>query len=635
MKHSARNRSLIVVLMFWLLVACGQAAVIPTLTPTLPPTATPTDTPTPTSTPIPSPTPTPGPLSASQIFELVSPSVVYIETEMASGSGILIAGGYVVTNAHVVYPYRGARLVFPDGSEYLDTPVISWDLTADLTVLGPIETTTPAVELVDGEGRLIGSDAYLVGYPGETDGFPTPTITRGLISRLREWEATGITYFQSDAAIAGGQSGGVLVSDRGEVVGISGYRFTEAGYAIVASAADITARIEQIIAKTDVTPEQLLNVTRLAAGKLEQTAILDAGESRLYTMDLQAGQQVNLEMSVTDGMEFTLLEPDGYELMRSTDQSTAVANFTGPHFLIVENTASANGLVRVSSNRAMTLYKDAEDGMLALRDITRFGKMDYAGDIDYFYIPLVAGDFIRIKAQSVMIDTFLSVGYYGAGEEAIAYDDDTGRGMFGLDAELAYFAPHTGSYWIGVEDSYGSASGGYLLTVEKWAGAGPTPFVPPSTPTPVVNELGEFTTYFSPSGRFSLQYLAEWRAYEGIGIEEGCPAEAECLASSTEDQLLMLFEFPDNLATPEEFADYFIANLPFDAGQPLSESRVTESGVSIRVVEARSTQVELYMLVYVDDQYLFAATYVADSSSTPPMELIADYTFNTFARVDN
>lgn len=634
MEQFVKIRSLAVVLTLWLLVACGQTATTPTLTATLPPTPSPTNTPTPTDTPTPSPTLTPGPLSASQIFELASPSVAYIETETASGSGILIAGGYVVTNAHVVYPYRAVRIVFPDRSEYLDTPVIGWDLTVDLAVLGPIEATAPAVELVDGEGRLIGSDAYLVGYPGEIDEFPTPTITRGLISRLREWEATGITYFQSDAAIAGGQSGGVLLSDRGEVVGISGYRFTEAGYAIVASAADITARIEQIIAKTDVAPEQLLNVTRLAAGKLEQTAMLDAGESRLYTMDLQAGQQVNLELSVTDGMEFTLLEPDGYELMNSTDQSAAVANFTGPHFLIVENTANANGLVRVSSNRAMTLYEDAQDGMLALRDITRFGKMDYAGDIDYFYIPLVAGDFIRIKAQSVMIDPFLSVGYYGAGEEAIAYDDDTGGGVFGLDAELAYFAPHTGSYWIGVEDSYGSASGGYLLTVEKWDGAGPTPFVPPSTPTPVVNDLGEFTTHVSPSGRFSLQYPTEWQALEGT---ENCSSEAECLISPTEDQLLMLFEVSSNFVTAEEFADYFIANLPFsaDAGQPLSESRVTESGVSIKVVEVRSAQAEVYMLVYADAQYLFAAIYLADSSSTPPLKLIADYTFNTFAQVDN
>ena len=153
-----------------------------------------------------------------------------------------------MTNAHVVWPFRQARIVFPDGSEFLDTPVVAWDQLSDLAVLGPIEVEARPLALVDGEDIAIGSDTYLIGYPGEGEEFPQPTITRGLVSRIREWEPAGITFFQTDAAITGGQSGGALVSARGEVIGISEFRFTDAGFGLVESAADLTPLINGIIA---------------------------------------------------------------------------------------------------------------------------------------------------------------------------------------------------------------------------------------------------------------------------------------------------------------------------------------------------------------------------------------------------
>ena len=91
----------------------------PTATLTPVPTPTPTPTPVPTSTPAPTesagPTPTPSPV---QVIGAISPSVAFIETPAFTGSGILIEGGYVVTNAHVTWPYASVRVVFPDGTEF-------------------------------------------------------------------------------------------------------------------------------------------------------------------------------------------------------------------------------------------------------------------------------------------------------------------------------------------------------------------------------------------------------------------------------------------------------------------------------------------------------------------------------------
>ena len=60
----------------------------------------------------------PAELSSAQIFAKVSPAIAFVHTEIATGSGVLIEGNYVLTNAHVVWPYHAARVVFPDGSAF-------------------------------------------------------------------------------------------------------------------------------------------------------------------------------------------------------------------------------------------------------------------------------------------------------------------------------------------------------------------------------------------------------------------------------------------------------------------------------------------------------------------------------------
>ena len=190
--------------------------------------------------------------SSSQVFSRVSPSVAYIQTPVGTGSGVLIEGGFVVTNAHVVWPFQEVRVVFPDGSEFLGAPVLNSDLMSDLAIIGPILTDADPLSLTDGEDLEIGSDVLLIGYPAELEDFPQPTITRGILSRLREWESIDMTYFQTDASIAGGQSGGVLVSNQGEVVGISGFAFSEAMFGLAASTADVGPKVARLIDGDDI-----------------------------------------------------------------------------------------------------------------------------------------------------------------------------------------------------------------------------------------------------------------------------------------------------------------------------------------------------------------------------------------------
>ena len=264
-------------------------ASVPTPTripPTLEPTPVPTPTPAPTAIPI---LPT-----SAEIFANLSPSIVFIETTTTTGIGLLIDGGYIVTNAHVVWPYQNARIVFPDGSEFLDVPLLNSDLMGDIAVLGPIETSTEPVTLQDGEDLIIGSELILIGYPAETEEFPQPTITRGILSRFRQWDAIDMTYFQTDASIAGGQSGGVIVSEAGEVIGISGFSLSEAGFGLVASAADILPRLESLIAGEDV-GELGARAVPLEGGRLEHRITLrNRWDTRVYVINESPGTPIEI-----------------------------------------------------------------------------------------------------------------------------------------------------------------------------------------------------------------------------------------------------------------------------------------------------------------------------------------------------
>ena len=96
-------------------------------------------------------TPTQERLFSDREFPSVTSSMAFVETATREGNGVLIEGGYIVTNAQVVWPFQAADVIFADGSEFPDVPVRGLDLQADLAVLGPIASPAGGLKLVDGE----------------------------------------------------------------------------------------------------------------------------------------------------------------------------------------------------------------------------------------------------------------------------------------------------------------------------------------------------------------------------------------------------------------------------------------------------------------------------------------------------
>ncbi len=407
----------------------------------------------------------------AQAFEKVSPSIAYVETAISTGSGVLIDGGYVITNAHVVWPYQSSRIVFPDGTEFLDVPVKGVDTLSDLAILGPIDALVDEVELASGESLAIGTELYLIGYPGEVETFPQPTISRGVLARLREWDSAGLTYFQTDATIAGGQSGGALVSDKGEVIGISGFTFGEAGFGLAVSSEDIRPIIGHVIAGRN--PPELVN-RQVPSGRGSRRHVAETRNwwgQQAYVFQAAVGTTVDLEVTGESNVGFDIYDSLGEDLLSiGGDYSTNVSQrfateYDEPHFLVAWQYSEDPSELEVNSSHSLTAFADLDDGRRLRLNQLIYGNIDFPGDNDYYLLTLRRGQIVEVAARSALSDTFTLIDFYGAYDDQIVVDDDSGGGLFGTDSSIIYEAPHSGDFRIVIYDAEYRAPGGYTIEV--------------------------------------------------------------------------------------------------------------------------------------------------------------------------
>ena len=431
-------------------------------------------------------------LSSAHIFEKVSPAIAFIHTRTGSGSGVLIEGGYVVTNAHVVWPFDEVRVVFPDGTDFRAVPVIGWDLLVDLAVLGPIPTQVEPVPMLDGENISIGSEVYLIGYPGEVEAYPKTTMTRGILSRLREWEPVGITYFQTDAAITGGQSGGALVSDMGDVIGISGFSFRKE-FGLAASSADLLPRVRQLIAGRD--PSGLGKRQFDMEGGSLRYRLTPRNYGDVYIINEPPGTAIEIEFSGGGDVSFQIVDSYGdTQADAETSSFSFVTRRYGPLFLIPRQISRETIL---AASHRLVQFDDPDRGKDIRVGQILHGNIDFPTDIDYYYLDLARNETVEIVAMSILADTQLTVwGYQGETLEVWLRDENSGGGLFGLDARIVFQAPHTGEYILGVASRWDPPSG-YVLTVDQ---ALPTAILTSITPwvtidTPVNVREGPGTNY--------------------------------------------------------------------------------------------------------------------------------------------
>ena len=174
-------------------------------------------------------------LSLQQIYEKCSPSVVAIKGSNADGSGyswgtgiILSADGLVVTNTHVLDGCDAVSVELYDGTAY-DALLVGADSVSDISVLKIDADNLTAAEFAAADGLKVGDSVVALGNPlGKTYRL---TMTNGIISGIsREVSYNGysMNLLQTNAAINEGNSGGPLINDKGQVVGITNMKMVSA-----------------------------------------------------------------------------------------------------------------------------------------------------------------------------------------------------------------------------------------------------------------------------------------------------------------------------------------------------------------------------------------------------------------------
>ncbi len=150
--------------------------------------------------------------------------------QIGSGSGVIISSdGYIVTNHHVIESAEDIQITTNNNQSY-EAKIIGSDEQNDIALL-KIESSEDLPYAVFGDSDItqIGEWVLAVGNPFNL----TSTVTAGIISaKSRSLDPTGRTtqsYIQTDAAVNPGNSGGALINNKGQLIGINTAIQTQTG----------------------------------------------------------------------------------------------------------------------------------------------------------------------------------------------------------------------------------------------------------------------------------------------------------------------------------------------------------------------------------------------------------------------
>ena len=144
----------------------------------------------------------------------------------SSGTGFIITNsGHMVTNYHVVQGCHNVKALY-NGKEY-DTEVLAVDKINDLAVIKANLRPRKIYSISSEDGQLL-EEVIVAGYPLGKKVSASIKATSGTITAL---SGLGDNYgeFQTDAALNSGNSGGPVIDEMGNVVGVAVSKIQEEG----------------------------------------------------------------------------------------------------------------------------------------------------------------------------------------------------------------------------------------------------------------------------------------------------------------------------------------------------------------------------------------------------------------------
>jgi serine protease Do len=134
----------------------------------------------------------------------------------AASGFIISADGYVMTNAHVVEGATEVLVTLTDRREF-KARIIGADERTDVALVKIEAASLPVLKVGDVSQLKVGEWVLAIGSPFGLEN----TVTAGIVSAKQRETGSDIPFIQTDVAVNPGNSGGPLISIRGEVIGIN------------------------------------------------------------------------------------------------------------------------------------------------------------------------------------------------------------------------------------------------------------------------------------------------------------------------------------------------------------------------------------------------------------------------------
>lgn len=153
--------------------------------------------------------------------DIIKDSVIRIVGGYSEGTGFFISPDQVITNFHVIADEPSPKIIFP-GGEFITPIKIIGSKDDDLAILYT-DKKYPDFVLPLTNDAIPHSDDQLIaaGYPMGTKLTGNATLVRGRFVDFRSSRKVETPYIQTDINLVGGMSGGPLVDQCGQVVGIN------------------------------------------------------------------------------------------------------------------------------------------------------------------------------------------------------------------------------------------------------------------------------------------------------------------------------------------------------------------------------------------------------------------------------
>ncbi len=165
----------------------------------------------------------PSVVEAQAIYNRAVPAVAIVRVVANGGTGIgtafvIDSGGLLVTAAHVARQAERIAVEFADGNP-IEATVVGYDARRDLALLRiTVRTPLPALEVADSTVVHEGDPVIVIGTPLGRPRVMTTGVVRGTAQTV-PGQAPEI-FILFDAAVQPGNSGGPLLNNRGQVIGV-------------------------------------------------------------------------------------------------------------------------------------------------------------------------------------------------------------------------------------------------------------------------------------------------------------------------------------------------------------------------------------------------------------------------------